>query len=295
MPNENETKINPNPTEEKVIHTYVDDMAQVIENNREGLIKNIIHQDEERENEKISQSPEAVKNRIMIGVSAFLVLSSIAIIAVLIYKQKPNIVELQQQFTPLVFTDKSVFLEISGLNKEKIIQTILNTKKEAVLRPGQVEGIYLTENKNIVGLKRFTELTKNTFVLPTSPAGNVGLVSDNFLMGVTNTGTSNEFFILLKTRSMTDIWGSLRAWENKMFEDLYRIFELDLSSDTKYLLTKDFSDSIINNKNARTLYQNNGGVAIMYIFANNTSIVITKDKLTAREIIERLSSSKIGK
>ena len=54
-------------------------------------------------------------------------------------------------------------------------------------------------------------------------------------------------------------FGQMRNWENKMFSDLHDIFGIPLSLDTGYLLTKNFEDGIIQNKNARILRDGSGG------------------------------------
>jgi hypothetical protein len=101
-------------------------------------------------------------------------------------------------------------------------------------------------------LRRFIALLKaNLQPKVDLPLGDI-FVSDNFLMGVVNTETQ-DFFILLKVRSTADVFESMHAWENKMFIDLGLLFSVAVSPETKYLLTKDFDDCIIENKNARIL------------------------------------------
>ena len=46
----------------RVIETYAEDMAQVLENDKGGLIKKIIHEEEEHEAEKRNLSPQSKKN-----------------------------------------------------------------------------------------------------------------------------------------------------------------------------------------------------------------------------------------
>ena len=120
-------------------------------------------------------------------------------------------------------------------------------------------------------------------------------------MGVVNTEsevaseTSKDFFILLKARSTDDIFDAMRVWEKKMFSDLRGFFGVDLTLTTKNLLTANFEDGIVENKNARVLYNSDKDIVMMYVFANDTSVIITNTKKTAREIMLRLSLSQIKK
>ena len=291
-PNEKE-KIIPKTITPKKVETYAEDMAQVIGDNREGLIKKIILQEEENEIEKKNLSPQSRQNKFYIILGTILILATITVIILSALKKENETVLVEKQFTPIIFNDKSVFIEVDDLSKDKIVEAIYQAVNGSTLGASEVEGIYLRENKNIIGLKRFIELTNNTFVLP--EVGDQALVSDNFMLGSVN----KEFFILIKTRSMTDIFDSMRQWENKMFSDLYGYFGIELSSATEYLLTKNFEDGIIENKNARILYEDERdgirSISMMYVFANNTSLVITQSPLTAREVILRLASNQIRK
>ena len=117
-------------------------------------------------------------------------------------------------------------------------------------------------------------------------------------MCIVNGGTDTArvsgegFFILLKVRETADIFGALRAWEDKILFNLSGFFGINLSSETNYLFTKDFEDGIVNNKNARILYDKDGKIILMYIFADDNSVIITNTENAAREIMLRLTSSK---
>jgi len=287
----NNEKIVSNKTNVKLVKTYAEDMAEVIGDNREGLIKKIIEQDEVNEIEKLKTSSGSKENKFFIVMGSLLILATMAIVVISTLKKSSETVFVEKPFTPLIFNDKTTYIEVSGLNKDKIIEAVYNAFDASSLKASEVEGIYLTENKKLVGLRRFIELTKGAFVIPESIEGGGLFVSDDFLLGVNN----NEFFILIKISSLSDVFNNMRAWEQKMFTDLYRFFGINLSSETEYLLTKDFENGIIENKNARILYGENKDVVMMYVFANNTSLVITKSPFTAREVLLRLASSQIKK
>lgn len=279
--------------EHKIVETYAEDVAKVIENDREGLVKKIIHGEEEREKEKKNLSPRSKKNRFFMLVSFLLILIASAILFFLFFKKSPSAVSIEKQFTPIIFNDKSVFMEVFALSKEEIARAVLTEINTAKIKEGGVEGIYLAENKKIIGLRRFISLIKSNFV----PGDNTLFVSDNFLLGAVNIKTSSAekirpgFFILLKVRSAADIFDALRAWERKMLYDLSGFLGVNISSDTNYLFTKEFQDGIINNKNARVLYDKEGKAVLMYIFADDNSIIITNIESAVREIMWRLASS----
>lgn len=272
--------------ENKIVETYAGDMARILENDKEGLIKKIIHGEEKHEEEKKNLSPESNKNKLFMFSGFLLIIFSLIILSFFFFKKENNIVPVEKLFTPIIFNDKSTFLEVSGFKKEEIIQAILNKVNTTEVKAGGVEAFYLTENKQIIGLRRLISLIESSFV----PNDNIIFVNDNFLMGVVN-NESKDFFILLKVRSATDIFNALRAWEGKTFTDLHGFFGINISVDTSYLLTKDFEDGIVQNKNARILYDKEGKIVMMYVFADDNSIVITNSESSVHEIMLRLASA----
>ena len=205
-------------------------------------------------------------------------------------KEEDPTVSIEEQFAPLIFNDKSIFLEVKDLKKEEITQTVFNAVNTVEIKPGGVGGIYLTSNKKVLGLREFLTLIKSNF----TPDANPLLVRDDFLMGVVNNETK-DFFILLKARSTADIFDAMRAWEGKMFFDLHGFLGVNISSETKYLLTANFEDGIIQNKNARILDDKEDEIVMMYILADDNSVIITSTENSAREIMLRLAASQVKK
>jgi len=301
-------------TKNKIVQTYAEDIAEVLKHDKGGLIKKIIRGEAEHEKEKRNLSPESRKNQLFMFIGALLILTSLAILVFFLFQEDDSTVSIEKQFVPIVFIDKSVFIEVNDLTKERIIQTIVNKVRTTEVKNKGVEGIYLTLNKKVIGLRGFITLIRANFEpIENSSLGDV-FVSDSFLLGVVKSGAeisppvNKDFFILLKMRSVPDIFESLRDWENNMFFDLYKFFGIELSSETKYLLTKDFENSIVENKNARILYEGNEEQALvadsqprdrkivmMYIFTDDNSVIITDTKDVVREIILRLASSEVKK
>lgn len=285
--------------EHEIAETYAGDIAKMIENDKGALIKKIIHEEEKQEQKVKNLSPESKKNRFFMIVGILLAVFSLGILFFLFFKTDINTVPVEKQFTPLIFNDKSVFLEVFGLKKEEIAQMVLNEINTTNVKNGGVEGIYLTENKKPsigIGLRRFIALMESSFV----PGDNTLFVSDNFLIGVVNNEMSAEtnqtnregFFILLKVRSASDIFENLRAWEGKMLADLRGFLGIKSGGDTQYLFEKNFEDGIIENKNARILYDKNGEIVLMYVFADDNSVIITNSQSASHEIMLRLASAK---
>lgn len=277
-----------------VVETYADDMAEVIENDKGGLIKKIIHEEEDEEARKRNLSPESKQNKLFMWVSIMLIFLGLATLSYFLLTREPTTVPVEKQFVPIIFNDQTSFIEVSEFKKAEIQQTVLNQINKTLVKPRAVEGIYLTFNKQKVGLRQFLSLIKSSLVIPKEDI----LVSDDFLMGVVNVGTVPEninrggFFILMKVRTVTDIFSAVRAWESKMFFDLHGFLGYALTSETTYLLTKDFEDGIVENKNARFLYDKDGKLVLTYVYADDNSVIITNSEEAVKEIVLRIASKK---
>jgi hypothetical protein len=278
----------------KVVKTYAEDVAQTIEGSSGDIIRKIIHSEEETEKERQNSSPESQKNRLFLYISMALLFVAVALFTFFILHRKPATVPVEEQFNSIIFNDKVDFLDVSDYDKDTLAQNFLEKVKASGVKDGGVEGIYLTENKKIVGLRRFLALIKSSF----NP-GDPKFVADNFLMGFVNNQNltppqvpARDFFMIIKVRSISDIFDNLRAWEGKMFYDLHGFLGVYISSDTSYLLTKDFVNGLVENKNARILYDKAGkDIVLAYIFADNNSVVIAGGEAAAREVMVRLAAS----
>ncbi len=300
-----------NKLKNKNVKTYTSDMVQAIESDKGGLIKKIIHEEEAHEAEKVNLSPSSKRNRLFMLISFLLIFLAFIILLFLAFSSKNlNTVPVAQQFTSIIFADQTDFKAIDGLNKDQIFSTILNQVANTDIKAGGVEGIYLTENKKVIGFKEFITLLKTNFSMD-----QINLVSDNFLLGALNsvakpvastdgstlptdknTKTLDKgLFILLKVRSFTDIFPVMQVWEDKMLYDLSSLFKVNISPDTNYLFTKDWEDGVVSNKNARILRDKNGNIVLMYVFLNDSSLLITNSEAATNEVILRLNSSQIKK
>ena len=211
----------------------------------------------------------------------------------------------EKQFVPLIFNDRLALVEIADLKKGNIAEKVLTELGKLNLKNGGIGGAYLTLHKGPVGLRKFIETIEGSFTSLDEAS-----VQDNFLMGVVKNEkkespqlsknlSDRDFFILLKINSLVDVFIPIHAWENKMFADLHGFFGIPLTPETKYLLTKNFEDGIIENKNARILYADGGGeennIVMMYVLVDDSSIIITNTEHATEEIMRRLASSKIEK
>src|SRR3989344_1211532 len=130
---EPEKKLEKNP-QKPIVETFASDMADVLQNDQGGLIKKIIEGEEAREKEKKNSSPESKRNKIFLATSIVLLFAGTALLFYFWSGRPGGTTEIPAESAPLIFTDKSSFVETSGLKSGEIIQSILNKLDPAGLK-----------------------------------------------------------------------------------------------------------------------------------------------------------------
>ncbi len=278
------------PQKSGVVKTYAEDMANAIDHVEGGMIRQIIQEQEEGQKRKENVSPESTKNRMLMLISSVLLISAfVSLFFAFNSKGKVPTVEPVKQMKNMIFVEQNKFLEIEGFSKTQIIETIKNEVADVQLKNGGIEAIYLTEGKNVVTFARFMELIKSNV-----PSEVTGYTNNNFMIGVYNNNDEKSLFILMKVKSFTDIFPGMKIWENKIWGDLHDLFDMELNAETKYLLTKNFEDGIINNKNSRALYDTEKNKILEYVFVDETSVIIITNSNAVKEVMDRLYSAQFG-
>lgn len=327
---------NKQPSKAHMMESYAEDMASVISDNTGGLVQKIIHEQEEREMEKKDSSPYSNQNKFFLFISILFVFSAIGLFGYYFIVYNPSqTINVAVPLKSLIISDETVFVDISGLNKNKIAEKIIQQKNSTKIKQGQLESIYFSENKKVIGWERWNDLIKSNFQQGENP-----IFNDNFVFGITSVEitepvvtkpvletsggllapdsllvsdntiygeiadplryapekpTRKDLIMLLSVKSFADVFPIMQSWENKMFFDLYEIFGIDIKADNNYLLTKDWEDGIVQNKNARILYDKEANIVLMYVYADNNYIIVATTEESVREIMERLVASKVRK
>ncbi len=269
----------------KDIETFTGDMVKAIESDRAGLVKKIIHENEEHEEEKKNLSPESKKNKLFVVISGVLVVSAVAVLSfVLFLKLSGNTPAPIPPSYSFIFLDRTVFRPIDGLSRDKITEVIRDETENSAVKEGGIEGIYLTENKKTISLRRFLSLLREEELEP----GDFPPIDDNFLAGVLNEGGKVPFF-LLKVNSFVDIFPVMRGWEDDMPEDFRGIFGGEFAGGEGLV----WQDGVVENKNARILKGKDESVLMMYVFVSDSYVLITDARAATAEVVRRVFGNQL--
>lgn len=283
------------------IETYTKDMLEALKQGKDGAVREIIEEEEKKEIIKKNLFFSSFLNKFFAFAGIILLFLSLGGLLYFYFKKNSLEINSTQKFLPSIYLNENDFIEIYGLNKEKIINVILNKIKTMTFEDA-VEGIYLMEKKEIVDFERFASLVEVYL-----EKEDFNFINDNFLIGVVKQKNKvssldqkeikgrKDLFFLIEARSFSDAFPIMLHWEKKMFADLSQFFDVDITAENNYLLSLDFKDEIIQNRNARILYDENGNIMLAYVYLDDNSIIITNNKEAVGEVLLRIKSSKIGK
>jgi len=308
-----------------LLESYADDMVGVLSEDKGNTIQQIIHEQEEREDFKKRSSPYTGQNRLFLFISLFLVISSFGLFGYYYFFFDDGVVvNTVAPFKSLIINDNTVFIEAGGYDKDMVVNSINEQINKSQIKHRQLEGIYFADKQTVLGLSKFNTLIQSsllqtkespinenfllgligfensTNVLPNADGLNVGYensleVVPDPLRYKTELPVRKDVFILLSIRSFADVFPLMKQWEDKLFIDLYEIFGKSIRSDRKSLQTKDWQDGIVQNKNARILYDNKGDMVLAYVYIDDNHVMLTTNEESVREVIERLVASKVRK
>lgn len=280
----------------KVVETFSDDMVKAIASDKSGsIVKKIIEEEEQHEAVKKNLSPTSKKNRLFMLLGAILITFGLSILIFFAFSSFDNTVPISKEMSQFIFTDQTEFRKIDGLNREKMASLIWNHAVNVKIKSGGISGLYLTLNKKVVSFEKFLSLLGANL-----SEKEVSIFKSEFLIGSLGTGQDDSsknahLFILLKTFSFNDAFTAMSGWEKKFFNDFHGLIGMDINPETKYLLSKDFEDVFVSNKNARALKDKEGNIVLMYVFVDDNSLIITNSEEATEEIVMRLNSTKIKK
>lgn len=276
----------------KGLRTYAKDLGESVVSQKGGIIKMAISDEAKKGAEEKNISFASAKNKIFLIGSIALVAGGILSIIFLWPKNQTVIApQAENQNQPIIFSDSNKIIDITGIPKERIIQNIRSEIASAQIPSHKIKNIMLTETISgasyLIQSKRFFSSIGSAI-----PQALLQALAPKFMLGF-HSEVGNQPFILLKTNSFNDAYQGMLAWEERMFDDLYLMFAIDISGDNIKLFDKKFEDSIVQNKNARVIKDAEGSIILMYAFLNNQTAAIATNSDTLGELINRLNAQKI--
>jgi len=293
--NENEKQLNDKNI--KVLRTYTSDMVEAIRNNEMSVIKIALAEKEKREQEAEYKEAEGTNTS-----KTFLVIGGIILIAVAIFGsyfliQKKKEKEIPQPIinnieTFIAYDSQSNIDVANSINASDLLSII---KQEQQIDSGLIKALFLTRKINNVS-EVLTSKNFLSLVGTTAPGALTRSLSDKYLLGkysnpsAVNESDKSAIFLIFQTTDYNQAYASMLDWEKTMLKDLFILFNINIPKSDNSLFEKPWKDIIINNKDARVLYGENGEGIFYYVFVNKNNFVITNNIEVLKEVISRLNT-----
>lgn len=284
-----ETKASP-----KSIRTYQSDMADAVRMNEGSVIKIAVAEQERKAREQeVETKTEKAGTLFAVGSILFALLAlGVLGYALVSTREKEVVVTGTPLSQSLIINDGSQSLIISNKNKQEIAKEFYEIASKPQEKINSVLNISIINDDSTIK----KNVTAKEFVssLQTAMPGPLyRSLSDDFMAGSIALENRGSPFIILKPTSFDYAYSGMLQWERKMVDDFFLLYNIDVSGENAYLLSKPFQDSILKNQDARVLYDSAGQVVMLYLFVNNDDlIIIAKDETAVLEILSRLGNIK---
>lgn len=285
-----ETKASP-----KSIRTYQSDMADAVRMNEGSVIKIAVAEQERKAREQeVEIKTEKAGTLFAVGSILFALLAlGVLGYALVSTREKEVVVTGTPLSQSLIINDGSQSLVISNKNKQEIAKEFyeIASKPQEKINSSVLNISIINDDSTIkknVTAKEFVSSLQTAMPGPLYRS-----LSDDFMAGSIALENRGSPFIILKPTSFDYAYSGMLSWERKMVDDFFLLYNIDVSGENAYLLSKPFQDSILKNQDARVLYDSAGQVVMLYLFVNNDDlIIIAKDETAVLEILSRLGNIK---
>ncbi len=208
--------------------------------------------------------------------------------------------------TPIITVDetKNVLLD-PNLMPSQSMATLQTAEGQVSLSLGLIEQLLITEPATSTNRQSQT-MDAQTFLsllAPDVPQTLLLTVQPQFLLGVYSY-QENQPFLILKVNSYQQAFSGMLSWENTMGQDFSPLFitagvsankqvASSTATSTPQILNTPFTDSILENHDARVLEDAQGNILLLWTFLDPNTVVIATSDATLHEIISRLSQASI--
>lgn len=291
---ENEKQLNGKDI--KILRTYTSDMVDAIRTNEVSVIKIALAEKEKREQENIYKEAEGTNlSKTFLVIGGIILIATAIIGSYFLFLKKKEI----ENSKPIVITNLETFLsydsksyiDVTNITNANELLAIID--KERKVDTGLIKALFLTKTVNslpeIITSKDFLSIIKTI-----APGALTRSLSDKYLIGeytnknVVNENDKNATFLIFQTNDYNQAYASMLEWEKTMFKDLFVLFNINTYGTDNSIFEKPWKDILLNNKDARVLYGENGEGILYYVFVDKNTLVITSNKEALKEIVIRL-------
>jgi hypothetical protein len=304
----------------KPIETYQAAIESVVEKNKVSVVSIAAAEAQHRNIEAIQEQPAfqtgtSLARRILfISAGVALLLAALGMV-LFVLRPAPSVEVGSPEQAPFINVDETKVLTVpSGALDHAAFVQALETQREGVsLSLGLISRFYIAAaaTSSDAQPQLITSQQLLQALSPAVPGALLRAVDDyEYLLGV-HSYDSNQPFLILRVDDYEQAFSAMLDWEPDMRRDLAPFFtrtpELHLSaaaptstatstaatSTPPAPIQTGFVDRIVENYDSRVVQNDSRDILLLWTFLNRSTLVITTNDATLREIVSRLRSAPI--
>jgi hypothetical protein len=281
------------------LRTYKNDIASTLTSNQSSLVSIALAEQNKRapftDGKKRLEAKRAGKRAVIFRWSfLFFVLGALSLGGIYIVIQNYNHDGGGLSIQPTVAVDKVVTIDVTALKPSDLALPIHEAVRDRPIPANNIAHVVFTETIPAIG-----EMSAQVRVLSTNqlfdligampPQSLRRSLEQTFTFGVYQTDRPNTFLIL-ETTFFESTFSEMFTWEQRLAADLGPLLGIDMSTLPE---AQSFTDKIVENRDTRTLYDNNGAPILFYSFFDQKTLFIATNPEIMTEVFLRLNSNQV--
>lgn len=249
---------------------------------------------------KQNEKGKSVTSQVVVSaVAALMIVVAIGILSTVYLRTQP-LQKVPTPSAPFIAIDETVSIPLPSATTQDVMNSLVAAKDKTILSPGLIAG-FLPLTTTAAGTQVVAAQNFLTTLAPNIPNQLLRTVQPAYIVGV-YADKANVPFIIFSVDSFQAGYAGMLAWEQTMPQSLAPLFAYSPQSTavtattttTKAaaeVLASPFTDSILENHDARVLLDEHGNTTLLWTFIDRTTILIATNKNTLHEMLSRLTTS----
>ena len=274
------------------LRTYKKDVAGAITDQKTSLVRMVLEEQKVKYKKEEQTSPKTRKNMTLIIFSILFALLTAGVVYYTFFiPSKGEQLLTEIRIVPLISVETLQEVPIDGKNEKVLAKEIQEEITTATPKLDTIKDLFFTktfpiktdsgliQKKNLVGASELF----NKLQIPV-PQIILRTIKDDFMFGY-HAFEGNQPFLILKTDYYDNAFVGMLGWEGTVAEDLKPLFGTIGKGE---LGQRTWGDLVTNNKDTRVLYNSDKSIALVYMFKDQKTLIITTNNNTLFEISRRL-------
>ncbi len=268
------------------VRTFNSDLADAVREKGGSVVRIAIAENEKQQREYQEVSITSRKNMIFTIAGILIVAACIAgLVWTYSYKKSASIITPVTPAAPssIVFSENSQTIDTSTMQSSDLITAINAIVAAPNIQSGTIKNIVIAQGTTRSPSSQFLTTIGATH----APADFLRSLSPEYMLG-TYLYNQDSLFLIIRGTAHDFLLSGMLAWEPYILSDLAPLYAVDVTGANAKALDAKWSDTVIENHDARAVLDANKKPILFYSFLNENEIFISTDPKTLTAVVGRL-------